>query len=78
MNLELQDIERIAELPYKWEELNGKTIMISGGTGFMGTVVHSFRWVEKNISDQEELVTTRAIRAIYLQYYTFTLESCRV
>ena len=22
MNLELQDIERVAELPYKWDELN--------------------------------------------------------
>ena len=39
MNLELQDIERIAELPYKWEELNGKTIMISGGTGFIGSFI---------------------------------------
>lgn len=39
MNLELQDIERIAELPYKWEELNNKTIMISGGTGFIGTFI---------------------------------------
>lgn len=39
MNLELQDIERIAELPYKWDELNDKTIMISGGTGFIGTFI---------------------------------------
>ena len=39
MNLELQDIERVAELPYKWDELNGKTIMISGGTGFIGSFI---------------------------------------
>ena len=39
MNLELQDIERIAELPYKWDELNDKTILISGGTGFIGTFI---------------------------------------
>lgn len=38
-NLELEDIKTIAELPYDWEELNGKTIMISGGTGFIGTFV---------------------------------------
>lgn len=39
MNLELQDIERIAELPYKWDKLSNKTIMISGGTGFIGTFI---------------------------------------
>lgn len=39
MDLELQDIERIAELPYRWELLNNKTIMISGGTGFIGTFI---------------------------------------
>lgn len=39
MNLELQDIERIAELPYKWDKLNNKTVMISGGTGFIGTFI---------------------------------------
>lgn len=39
MNLELQDIERIAELPYKWNKLNGATIMISGGTGFIGSFI---------------------------------------
>lgn len=41
MNLELQDIERIAELPYEWDELNEKTIMISGGTGFIGSFISS-------------------------------------
>lgn len=39
MNLEIQDIERIAELPYRWNELNDKTIMISGGTGFIGSFI---------------------------------------
>ena len=37
--LEFEDIKTIAELPYDWEKLNGKTIMISGGTGFIGTFV---------------------------------------
>ena len=36
MNLEFQDIERVAELPYRWDELKNKTVMISGGTGFIG------------------------------------------
>lgn len=39
MNLERQDIERIAELPYQWDKLNEKTIMISGGTGFIGSFI---------------------------------------
>lgn len=34
---ELDDIRRIAQLPYPWERLNNKTIFISGGTGFIGT-----------------------------------------
>ena len=38
-NLELQDIKKIAELPYRWEVLNNKTIMISGGTGFIGSFI---------------------------------------
>lgn len=37
--LELEDIKTIAELPYDWEKLNGKTLMISGGTGFIGTFI---------------------------------------
>ncbi len=36
-SFELEDIKRIAELPYDWELLNNCTILISGGTGFLGT-----------------------------------------
>lgn len=39
MNLEFQDIERVAELPYRWDELKNKTVMISGGTGFIGSFI---------------------------------------
>ena len=38
-SLELEDIKTIAGLPYVWEKLNGKTLMISGGTGFIGTFI---------------------------------------
>lgn len=38
-SLELEDIKTIAGLPYAWENLNGKTLMISGGTGFIGTFI---------------------------------------
>ena len=36
-DLELQDIELVGELPYKWDKLTNKTLLISGGTGFIGT-----------------------------------------
>lgn len=39
MNLEIQDVTAIAELPYEWSKLNNKTIMISGGTGFIGSFI---------------------------------------
>lgn len=38
-NLELEDIMTIAELPYDWDKLNGKTLLISGGTGFIGSFI---------------------------------------
>lgn len=35
--LELEDIKLVGELPYKWDKLTNKTLLISGGTGFIGT-----------------------------------------
>ena len=35
--LERKDIELVGELPYSWEKLSNKTILISGGTGFIGS-----------------------------------------
>ena len=37
MNLEAEEIKVIAELPYNWEKIKNKTILVSGGTGFIGT-----------------------------------------
>ena len=37
--LEEQDIKTIAELPYKWDILRNKSILISGGTGFIGQLL---------------------------------------
>ena len=37
MNLEAEEIKLIAELPYSWEKIKDKTILVSGGTGFIGT-----------------------------------------
>lgn len=37
--LERQDIINVATLPYSWDKLNNKVIMISGGTGFIGSFI---------------------------------------
>lgn len=34
---ELEDVEKVASLPYRWAELDNKAVMISGGTGFVGS-----------------------------------------
>lgn len=33
------DIKKVAELSYRWEKLNNKTILMSGGTGFIGSFI---------------------------------------
>lgn len=38
-DLELEDIKNTAELPYDWEKLKDKTLLISGGTGFIGSFI---------------------------------------
>ena len=38
-DLEFEDIEKVATLPYNWEKLNNKVVMISGGTGFIGSFI---------------------------------------
>lgn len=38
-HLELEDIDKVANLPYPWEKLNGRSILISGGTGFIGSFI---------------------------------------
>lgn len=37
--LEREDIKIVAEQPYDWNRLTNKTILISGGTGFIGTFI---------------------------------------
>ncbi len=38
-DLEFEDIEKVAKLPYQWDKLNNKSILISGGTGFIGSFI---------------------------------------
>ena len=44
MNLKTEEIKVIAELPYSWEKIKDKTILVSGGTGFIGTAYRSVRF----------------------------------
>lgn len=39
IDLQIEDIRMVAELPYDWDKLDNKTIMISGGTGFVGSFI---------------------------------------
>lgn len=58
MSLELQDIERIAVLPYKWDELNEKIIMISGGTGLIGSFISDvIRYRNKKHNSNTKIVS---------------------
>lgn len=34
-----EDVRLVAEQPYNWDKLSNKTIMISGGTGFIGSFI---------------------------------------
>lgn len=34
-----EDIKKIASLNYDWDKLDGKTLLISGGTGFIGSAI---------------------------------------
>lgn len=43
--LELDDIKLVGELPFDWDRFNGKTFLISGGTGFIGSfLIHVLRY----------------------------------
>lgn len=58
MDLYLEDIERVGELNYKWEKLKGKTIVVSGGTGFIGSFFSNVvRYRNKKYKDNIKLVS---------------------
>ena len=38
-DLEIEDIQLVAELPYKWDKLSNKTLLISGASGFIGSFI---------------------------------------
>ena len=56
--LEKEDIALVAELPYNWELLNNKVIMISGGTGFIGSfIIDVIRYRNKRYSSNIKVIS---------------------
>lgn len=56
--LEREDIALVAELPYQWEKLDNKVIMISGGTGFIGSfIVDVIQYRNKKFSSNIKVVS---------------------
>ncbi|MCH5155403.1 MAG: NAD-dependent epimerase/dehydratase family protein [Clostridiales bacterium] len=57
-DLELQDIQRIATLDYEWNKLKGKTVLISGGTGFIGQfLIDVFKYRNKHFDNKIKVIS---------------------
>lgn len=55
--LELEDIALVGELKYNWDKLTNKTILISGGTGFIGTFLcNVIRYRNKNYNQNIKVI----------------------
>lgn len=51
-NLEKEDIVSVAQLPYDWDRLRNKTVLLSGGTGFIGSfLLDVFRYRNEKYED---------------------------
>lgn len=57
-DLELQDIKRIAELDYDFSKLDGKTVLISGGTGFIGQfLINVFKYRNEHFGNSIKVIS---------------------
>lgn len=57
-DLEKEDIAAVAQLPYDWERLKNKTILLSGGTGFIGSfLLDVFRYRNEQYGDGIRVVS---------------------
>lgn len=53
-----EDVKKVAELPYDWSRLDNSSIMISGGTGFLGSfLIDVFRYRNKFFSSNIRVVS---------------------
>lgn len=58
INLEFEDIKLVSTLPYNWDELNDKTILISGGTGFIGSfLIDVLKYRNENYNSNIKVVS---------------------
>ena len=58
MNLFEEDIKRVATLNYAWQKLKGKTLLISGGTGFIGQfIVAVVNYRNENFGDDIKIIS---------------------
>lgn len=56
--LEIQDITNVANLPYGWNRFNDKTILISGGTGFIGAfIANVFRYRNEKYKSNVRIIS---------------------
>ena len=56
--LEIQDIINVANLPYGWSKFNDKTILISGGTGFIGSfITNVFRYRNEKYKSNVRIIS---------------------
>lgn len=56
--LEYQDIKTIAELPYDWKKFDNKTLLISGGTGFIGSfIINVIKYRNANYNSNIKVVS---------------------
>jgi nucleoside-diphosphate-sugar epimerase len=57
-DLEIEDIQAVATLKYSWDKLKNRTILISGGTGFIGQfVIEVIRFRNKNFNDNIKVIS---------------------
>lgn len=56
--LEDEAIRRVAELDYNWSKLENKTILISGGTGFLGQfLIQTIKYRNENYNDNINIIS---------------------
>lgn len=58
INLKKEEIESIAKLPYSWEKIKDKTILVSGGTGFIGAfLIELIKYRNQNYGDNTKVIS---------------------
>ncbi len=55
--LEREDVSLVAETPYRWQALAGKRVLLSGGTGFLGSfLLEVFRYRNSKYGDKIKVI----------------------